>query len=141
MHSNAFVLNCARRIMMGPTVYAPSFPSAVPREASKSVPIFDRGTGSKPERLRSGFLQADLSLIVQNDPSARVSAQAPRSFVIYDSQFPLASSRFGRDSIQYRVGKTHCQGHQDPSKRVPIFPGTQEANLKMVPIYWVPISR
>ena len=31
---------------------------------SKSVPIFDRGTGSKPERLRSGFLQADLSLIV-----------------------------------------------------------------------------
>ena len=26
------------------------------------------------------------------------------------------SSRFGRDSIQYRVGKTHCQGHQDPSK-------------------------
>jgi len=44
-------------------------------------------------------------------------------FVIYDSQFPLASSRFGRDSIQYRVGKTHCQGHQDPSKRVPIFPG------------------
>jgi len=36
----------------------------LPREASKSVPIFDRGTGSKPERLRSGFLQADLSLIV-----------------------------------------------------------------------------
>ena len=35
-------------------------------EASKRVPIFDRGTGSKPERLRSGFkfLQADLSLIV-----------------------------------------------------------------------------
>ena len=26
--------------------------------------IFDRETGSKPERLRSGFLQADLSLIV-----------------------------------------------------------------------------
>ena len=43
--------------------------------------------------------------------------------VIYDSQFPLASSRFGRDSIQYRAGKTHCQGHQDPSKSVtvPIF--------------------
>jgi hypothetical protein len=36
------------------------------REASKRVPIFDRGTGSKPEpeRLRSGSLQADLSLIV-----------------------------------------------------------------------------
>ena len=47
-------------------------------EASKRVPIFsfatqggkqvnsifDRGTGSKPERLRSGSLQADLSLIV-----------------------------------------------------------------------------
>ena len=41
----------------------PFFP-LLPREASKSVPIFDRGTGSKPERLRSGFLQADLSLIV-----------------------------------------------------------------------------
>ena len=34
------------------------------REASKRVPIFDRGTGSKPERLRSGSLQADLTLIV-----------------------------------------------------------------------------
>ena len=42
----------------------------------------------------------------------RASAQAPRFFVIYDSQLPLASSRFGRDSIKYRVGKTHCQGHQ-----------------------------
>jgi len=60
---------------------------------------------------------------------------------IYDSQFPLASSRFGRDSIQYRVGKTHCQGHQDPSKRVPIFLGTPEALIKMVPISGVPISR
>ena len=39
---------------------------------------------------------------------------------------------FGRDSIQYRVGKTHCQGHQDPSlsKRVPIFLGTPEANFE-----------
>ena len=27
----------------------------LPREASKSVSIFDRETGSKPERLRSGF--------------------------------------------------------------------------------------
>ena len=45
----------------------PFFP-LLPREASKSesvpIMIFDRGTGSKPERLRSGFLQADLSLIV-----------------------------------------------------------------------------
>ena len=41
----------------------------------------------------------------------------------------------------YRVGKTHCQGHQDPSKRVPIFPGTQEANVKMAPICRAPISR
>ena len=41
----------------------PFFPLK-PREASKSIPIFDRGTESKPERLRSGFLQADLSLIV-----------------------------------------------------------------------------
>ena len=36
----------------------------LPREASKRVPIFDRRTGSKAERLRSGSLQADLSLIV-----------------------------------------------------------------------------
>jgi hypothetical protein len=36
----------------------------LPREASKRVPIFDRGPGSQPERLRSGSLQADLSLIV-----------------------------------------------------------------------------
>ena len=71
----------------------------------------------------------------------RVRAQAPRFFVIYDSQFPLASSRFGRDSIQYRAGTTQCQGHQDPSKRVPIFLGGTEANLKMVPIGPVPISR
>ena len=33
----------------------------LPREASKGVPNFDRGTGSKPERLRPGSLQADLS--------------------------------------------------------------------------------
>ena len=71
----------------------------------------------------------------------RVSAQAPRFFVIYDSQFPLDSSRFGRESIQYRVGKTHCQGHQDPSKRVSIFLGTQEANVKMVSINRVSIPR
>ena len=36
----------------------------LPREASKRVSIFENGTGSKPERLRSGSLQADLSLIV-----------------------------------------------------------------------------
>ena len=62
-------------------------------------------------------------------------------FVIYDSQFPLASSIFGRDSIQYRVGKTHCQGHQDPSKSVSIFLRETEANVKMVFIYAVFISR
>ena len=39
------------------------------------------------------------------------------------------------------MGKTHCQGHQDPSKRVPIFLGGTEANLKMVPINSVPIPR
>ena len=43
--------------------------------------------------------------------------------------------------MQYRVGKTHCQGHQDPSKRVSIFLGTPEANLKMVPINSIPIPR
>ena len=31
-----------------------------------------------------------------------------------------------------RVGKTHCQGHQDPSKSVSIFDRETEANLKMV---------
>ena len=36
----------------------------LPREASKRVPIFDRGTWSKPEMLKSGSLQADLILIV-----------------------------------------------------------------------------
>ena len=112
----------------------------LPREASKRAPIFDRGTGSKPERLTSGSLQADLSLIVRVILQ-RACAQAPRFFVIYDSQFPLASSRFGRDSIQYRVGKTHCQGHQDPSKRVSIFLGETEANVKMVSINRVSISR
>ena len=57
------------------------------------------------------------------------------------SQFPLASSRFGRDSIQYRLGKTHCQGHQDPSKRVSIFLGETEALIKMVSINGVSIPR
>ena len=117
------------------------FFALLPWEASTRVSIFESRTGSKPERLRSGFLQADLSLIVKNDPPARVSAQAPRFFVIYDSQFPLASSRFGRDSIQFRVGKTHCQGHQDPSKSVPVFLRGTEQNLKMVPIGGVPIPR
>jgi hypothetical protein len=46
-----------------------------------------------------------------------------------------------RDSDDYRVYKTHCQGHQDPSKRVPISLGTQEASVKMVPICSVPIPR
>ena len=54
----------------------------LPREASKRVHIFDRGTGSKPERHRLGSLQADLSLIVLNDPPARIIAQAPRFFAI-----------------------------------------------------------
>ena len=49
--------------------------------------------------------------------------------------------RFGRDSIQYRVGKTHCQGRQDPSKSVSIFLRETEANSKMVFIYAVFISR
>ena len=61
--------------------------------------------------------------------------------------------------MQYRVGKTHCvcveclflrtpgsdptsrQGHQDPSKRVPIFLGTPEALIKVVPIGPIPIPR
>ena len=69
------------------------------RKASERVPIFDKGTGSKPARVRSGSLQEDLSLIVKSDPPTRVSVQAPRCFVIYDSQFSLASSKFGQDFI------------------------------------------
>ena len=57
----------------------------------------------------------------------------------HNSHSLARDSKFGRESIQYWVGKTHCQGHQHPSKRVPIFPGTQEANSKMVPINPVPI--
>ena len=50
------------------------------------------------------------------------------------------SFRGNRKSAQW-VGKTHCQGRQDPSKRVPIFLGTDEANVKMVPICGDPTSR
>ena len=38
-------------------------------------------------------------------------------------------------------GKTHWQGHQDPSKSVPIFLRGTKSNSKMVPIGWVPIPR
>ena len=41
--------------------------------------------------------------------------------------------------VRVHIGKTHCRAHQDPSKRVPMFVGTPEANVKMVPIYRVPI--
>ena len=40
------------------------FSPLLTREASKLVPTFERETGSKPKGLRSGSLQADLSLIV-----------------------------------------------------------------------------
>ena len=40
---------------------------------------------------------------------------------------------------QYSRGRTHCQGHQDSSKRVPIFLGETEALIKMVPIGTIPI--
>ena len=39
------------------------------------------------------------------------------------------------------VGKTHCQGHQDPSKSVFIFDRETEANVKMISIYAVSIPR
>ena len=67
--------------------------------------------------------------------------------------FPLSRSHnshssglsLGRGSslVSYLVsmGKTHCQGHQDPSKSVPIFLRGTEANSKMVPINRAPISR
>ena len=37
-------------------------------------------------------------------------------------------------TVQHRVGKTHCQSHQDPSKSISIFLRETEANLKMVSI-------
>ena len=46
----------------------------LPREASKRVPIFDRGTGSKVERLRSGSLQADLSLMEEEEEEVLLTA-------------------------------------------------------------------
>jgi hypothetical protein len=88
--------------------------------------------------------RAELRLLLEKNYSTTPgmgTGISERFFVIYDSQFPLASSRFGRDSIQYRVCKTHCQGHQDPSKSVPIFLRGTEALIKMVPIWPVPISR
>ena len=45
-----------------------------------------------------------------------------------------------RNWVQAREA-THCQGHQDPSKSVPIFLRGTEALIKMVPIYRVPIPR
>ena len=39
------------------------------------------------------------------------------------------------------VYKTHCQGHQDPSKRVSIFLGGTGALIKMVSINRVSIPR
>ena len=61
--------------------------------------------------------------------------------------FPLSRSHnshssdlsLGRGSSLVSMGKTHCQGHQDPSKSVPIFLRGTEANSKMVPIGTVPI--
>ena len=40
-----------------------------------------------------------------------------------------------------RGGKTHCQGHQDPSRSVSIFDRETEANSKMVSINAVSIPR
>ena len=49
--------------------------------------------------------------------------------------------RLGRVSEPQRRGRTHWQGHQDPSKSVSIFLRETEENLKMVFIYGVFISR
>ena len=62
--------------------------------------------------------------------------------------FPLSRSHnshssglsLGRGSSLVSMGKTHCQGHQDPSKSVPILLRGTEANYKMVPINRVPIT-
>ena len=42
--------------------------------------------------------------------------------------------------VDIEVGHTD-KGRQHPSKRDPIFLRGTEANLKMVRIYWVPVSR
>jgi hypothetical protein len=74
-------------------------------------------------RLRSGSLQTDLSLIVQSNPPAVVSAQAPRSFVIYNSQFPLASSRFGRDFISVNIEVGNIDRSAKPKQASSYFSG------------------
>ena len=50
------------------------------------------------DSIRSASLQADLSLKIFSDPPARISAQDPRFFVVYESpwQCQLASSSFDR---------------------------------------------
>jgi hypothetical protein len=56
--------------------------------------------------------------------------------------FPLSRSHnshssglsLGRGLSLVSMGKTHCQGHQDPSKSVPIFLRGTEANSKMVTV-------
>ena len=72
----------------------------------------------------------------------RASARKLHDFSLsmtHNSHSPARNS--AETQYSNRVGKTHCQGHQDPSKRVPFFLRGTEANSKMVPIKAVPIPR
>ena len=58
-----------------------------------------------------------LSLIVWSNPPSSVSAKAPRFFVTYDSQFPLASTRFRPRLYGVYVEAGHTdKGRQNSSK-------------------------
>jgi len=73
----------------------------------------------------------------------RASARKLHDFsfsMTHNSHSPARDS----DETLYSTGyvkHTISQGHQDPSKSVPIFLRGTEALIKMVPIYAVPISR
>ena len=71
----------------------------------------------------------------------RASARKLHDFSLSMTHNSHSQARDSDETIQYRVGKTHCQGHQDPSKRVFIFLGETEALIKMVFINRVFIPR
>ena len=71
----------------------------------------------------------------------RASARNLHDFSLSMTQNSHSPARDSAETL-YSTGQIkHCQGHQDPSKGVPIFLGTQEANVKMVPINAAPIPR
>ena len=85
----------------------------IPREASKRVPIFDRGTGSKPERLRSNSLQASRAA-PQGEPRLR----RIRTSEIAVTRCPLFLTRCsGLDSDRpaSQAGEVQSVGNREPA--------------------------